>query len=150
MIPMCRRYGHSKESILSRNSQMFVTNCNRYPIPTGGDLLNFIALSSGHKRPPNSDSREFKMSQSELFSLYEGWAPIIQKLIGLINEPECFPIYEWLPIENWVFEGGRVVLMGDAAHVRHQEMISDYRLCFLIMARAHHNPSKTVIVSRVV
>ena len=149
MIPTCRHRGRNKESTSLRISQIFVTNSNRYPIPTGGDLLNFIALSSGHKRPTSSDSREFKMSRSELLSLYEDWAPIIQKLIGVIDERECFPIYEWLPIENWVFEGGRV-LMGDAAHVRHQEMISDYRLCFLIMAKGHHNPSKTVIVSRVV
>ena len=113
-------------------------------------MLNFIAIAFGRKPPPDSKTGVLKISQSELHAVYENWDPVVQKLIGFIEEPECFPLFDWFPIETWVFEEGRVVLMGDAAHVRHDEFSSDNRLCFLIMGKGHHNPLKTAIVLLVV
>ena len=132
-----------------------LTQCNstnnRYPIPTGGDLLNFISMAFDQKRQvPNFKASELKVSKSELLAIYEDWNPIVQRLIGLIDEPESFPLFDWLPIENWVFEDGRVVLIGDAAHVRPHEVVPDNRQCFLIMDKGHRNPLKTPIVSLVV
>jgi 2-polyprenyl-6-methoxyphenol hydroxylase-like FAD-dependent oxidoreductase len=77
-------------------------------------LLNFIAIAS---YPKHQAPKDLKVSKSDLLAIYKDWDPTIQKLIDLIEEPECFPLFDWLPIKTWVFEGGRVVLMGDAAHV---------------------------------
>jgi len=33
------------------------------------------------------------------------------------DEPGCWALYDRLPYKQWVFEDGKVVLMGDAAHV---------------------------------
>ena len=45
---------------------------------------------------------------------------MVQKLIELMeDEPGCWALYDRLPYKSWVFENGKVVLMGDAAHVSH-------------------------------
>lgn len=88
----------------------------RYPIPTGGDLLNLIAISFDRKSS-QSKPTQINTSKSELMSLYQDWDPVVQKLIGLIDKPDCFPLFDWSPIKTWVFEDGRVVVLGDAAHV---------------------------------
>ena len=70
---------------------VYLTN-DRYPIPTGGDLLNFIAMAFDHSRQvPNSKSCELKVSKSEMLAIYADWHPIVQRLIGLIDEPESLP-----------------------------------------------------------
>jgi salicylate hydroxylase len=94
-----------------------LTNC-RYPISTNGSILNIVAFCSGHKFPPKKESWVSKAPKSEVFEVYKGWDPIVQKIIGLMDdEPGCWALYDRLPYKQWVFEDGKVVLMGDAAHV---------------------------------
>ena len=80
--------------------------------------MNIVAFASGHKNPPKKESWVSKAPRSEVFEVYKNWEPTVQKLIALMeNEPGCWALYDRLPYKNWVFEDGKVVLMGDAAHV---------------------------------
>jgi len=33
------------------------------------------------------------------------------------DEPGCWALYDRAPLKEWVFDDGKVVLMGDSAHV---------------------------------
>lgn len=124
---------------------------DRYPIPTGGDLLNLITISFDHKSA-KSKPPQINITKSELMALYRDWDPVVKDMVGLIDKPDSFPIFDWSPIKTWTFEDGRVVLLGDAAHVSLLcvKIILIKRLCCLITVREHPNPLKTVMLWLVV
>ena len=78
--------------------------------------------------------------------MYKGWHPVVQKLIDLMeDEPGCWALYDRLPLKQWVFEEGKVVLMGDSAHVIQSSTYADSRLCYLTTVKEAHNQSKMPI-----
>lgn len=64
------------------------------------------------------ESWSFRGDHDEMLKVVEGWDQIIQMVLGLIP-PESLIDWKLLwrdPLRNWVSKGGRVLLVGDAAH----------------------------------
>jgi hypothetical protein len=66
------------------------------------------------------------------------------------DEPGCWALYDRLPYKNWVFEDGKVVLMGDAAHVFPPlQIYLTISPCYPITVKEDLNPLKTPMHSPV-
>ena len=52
----------------------------------------------------------------ELRESFDGYDPIVKKIIGLIPESKRWPLLMTGPLESWSNGAKNVVLMGDAAH----------------------------------
>lgn len=115
-------------------------------------MVNVVAFESGYNQPHSKEAWVTKVSRSQVFEVYKDWHPVIQTYIGLMDEePSRWALYDRLPCSSWVFEKGKVVLMGDAAHVRYYKMtLINPRLCFHMKVKADRNQWKTVTVSPVV
>lgn len=62
----------------------------------------------GYKAPANS---------AEVRKAYQGWCPIIEKLLSFLPEDiEKWRLTDLPAITNWVHRDGKMLLMGDAAH----------------------------------
>ena len=96
---------------------------------TDGRLLNTV----GFAPEPSAEKRESwvqKAPKSEVLEVYKGWDPTVQKLIGLMpDEIGSWALYDRLPYNSWVFEEGKVVLVGDAAHVLTTLSVSNFSRC---------------------
>ena len=84
---------------------------------TDGRFLNTV----GFAPEPSAEKRESwvqRAPKSEVLEVYKEWDPTVQKLIDLMpDEIGSWALYDRLPFNSWVFEQGKVVLVGDAAHV---------------------------------
>lgn len=47
---------------------------------------------------------------------FRTWDPRFQRLISLANQVQCWNLFEYGILSNWVHPGGRFILLGDAAH----------------------------------
>jgi salicylate hydroxylase len=69
-----------------------------------------------HRRDENSaDGVSKPQNISMLREYFKGHAPSIQKLLSYVKEAHVWRMAETMP-ESWVSKGGKVVLVGDAAH----------------------------------
>jgi hypothetical protein len=102
-------------------------------VSTDGRLLNTV----GFAPEPSAEKRESwvqKAPKSEVLEVYKGWDPTVQKLIDLMpDEIGSWALYDRLPYNSWVFEEGKVVLVGDAAHVLTPLSVSNFSRCCRIM-----------------
>ncbi|CAK7227821.1 hypothetical protein SEUCBS140593_006705 [Sporothrix eucalyptigena] len=55
-------------------------------------------------------------SLQRLRNLYNGWHPTVQTLLEKTPYTRLYPNMAGEPLDTWVYGGGRVVLIGDAAH----------------------------------
>ncbi|GKT50084.1 FAD-dependent monooxygenase OpS4 [Colletotrichum spaethianum] len=52
----------------------------------------------------------------EMRAEFQGWDSQLTKIIELIDNTVKWPLMAGVPLENWVAESGRLVILGDAAH----------------------------------
>jgi hypothetical protein len=114
----------------------------RYPVSTDGRLLNTVAFAqeaSAEKR----ESWVQKAPKAEVRQVYKGWDPTVQKLIDLMpDEIGSWALYDRLPYSSWVFEEGKVVLIGDAAHVLPTSPRANVSQCCPITGKGHRRQLK--------
>lgn len=89
-----------------------------FPI-AGTETLNIVAFVA-EKEENLGDLRESWTAlgnRAELFEAFQGFEERVQKLIALMPEqPSKWLINDRQPLDQWVYQGGKVVLLGDAAH----------------------------------
>ena len=82
-----------------------------YPIRSGA-ALNFVGIVE--RDDWRSESWLDKGTTEECANDFRGWHPLIQTMIGAIDQPYKWALLVREPLERWV--DGRVALLGDAAH----------------------------------
>ena len=82
-----------------------------YPI-RGGGVLNFVGIVE--RDDWRSESWLDKGTTEECAHDFRGWHPLVQTMIGAIDQPYKWALLVREPLERWV--DGRVALLGDAAH----------------------------------
>ncbi len=82
-----------------------------YPVRSGA-VLNFVGIAE--RDDWRSDSWLDKGTTGECANDFRGWHPLIQTMIGAIEQPFKWALLVREPIDRWV--DGRVALLGDAAH----------------------------------
>ena len=84
-----------------------------YPISKDGHIFNVIGFAPGEAK----ESWVSTTKREEVQRQYAGWDPVVQKIIECMDdEPGCWAVFERRPYDRWVFDEGKVVLLGDAAH----------------------------------
>lgn len=82
----------------------------QYPVRRG-KLYNQVAVFESDHYTPDSDDWG---TEAELEERFAGTCPTVRDALPLIARDRRWPLYDRLPIDNWVH--GRIALLGDAAH----------------------------------
>jgi salicylate hydroxylase len=88
-----------------------------FPVRSGR-LVNYVAFLPSVESAAESWSAEG--DPRLLQEAFEGWDPIVVKLLSLIGRTHWWGIYDREPLSRWV--RGRVTLLGDAAHAMQPHM----------------------------
>jgi salicylate hydroxylase len=100
--------------------------------------LNIVAFVA-EKEENLGDLRESWTAvgkKQDVFEAFQGFEERVQKLIQLMpDEPSKWLINDRKPLDQWTYLGGKVVLLGDAAHAMtpHQGQFSRTPLCCLLL-----------------
>lgn len=86
-----------------------------YPIRKG-ELLNLVIVVS--EGPSGSEQECYKEEGSveNLQAHFRGWSSEARGLVRLVTECRRWPLRSREPLPTWLGLGGRLCLMGDAAH----------------------------------
>lgn len=83
----------------------------------GGRPINDAAEVEGNKYKNIRESWSSLCDRAEVVADFAGFDAPVQRVIGLMDErPGRWKINDHEPLGRWHFAGGRVVLVGDAAH----------------------------------
>ena len=75
-------------------------------------LVNFVAVIE-----QDSWMRESWVDRADLsdaLAAYEGWHPQVRAILGTVDEPFVWGLFDREPLERW--SDGRIALLGDACH----------------------------------
>jgi salicylate hydroxylase len=78
----------------------------------GGRLINFVGFV-----PSDNEMRESWSAPGDPVALareFEGWDPVVQKIISHVDTTFRWGLYDREPLSQW--SNGRLTLLGDAAH----------------------------------
>ena len=79
-------------------------------------MLNVVAFVHSAGEKPK-ESWTATGPRSEVEKAFADFEPTVRRTISLMNEnPSKWVLNDREPLDQWVFQGGKVVLMGDAAH----------------------------------
>lgn len=78
----------------------------------GGTLANFVGIVE--RETWTSESWTEQGTREELLDVFGTWHPILTNLIGKVETPYRWALFDRQPLKQWV--DGRVVLLGDACH----------------------------------
>ncbi|KAF2169684.1 hypothetical protein M409DRAFT_20099 [Zasmidium cellare ATCC 36951] len=102
---------------LARNAQQYLghgAHVLTYPISNGA-ILNVVAF--GTKADGRWEGEWVKpMDREGMMREFEGWIEPVQKILGLMERSEVWALFDHPNAESYVSEGGRICLLGDAAH----------------------------------
>lgn len=82
-----------------------------YPL-RGGDIYNFVGVVEGRDWPIESWNE--RGTHDECLADFEGWHPIVRRMIRNLNVPFKWALPGREPLTSWAF--GRLCLVGDACH----------------------------------
>jgi salicylate hydroxylase len=83
-----------------------------YPI-RNGEMYNFVLT---HPGKVGIGKWNEPADVEELRNQYSDWAPVVQQLLSHVTSCVKWKLASLPPLEKWVNESGRVVILGDAAH----------------------------------
>ena len=75
-------------------------------------LVNFVAIVEQERWARESWTEQ--ASVDELLAAFAGWHPQVRTLLGAVESPFVWGLFEHSPMERW--SAGRVTLLGDACH----------------------------------
>jgi salicylate hydroxylase len=75
-------------------------------------LVNFVAIVEQELWTRESWTEEACVD--EVLSAFEGWHPHVRAILGTVEKPFIWGLFEHPPLERW--SAGRVTLLGDACH----------------------------------
>jgi salicylate hydroxylase len=75
-------------------------------------LVNFVAIVEQERWARESWTEQACVE--ELLSAFEGWHPQVRTILGAVESPFVWGLFEHSPMEHW--SAGRVTLLGDACH----------------------------------
>ncbi|KAF2084433.1 FAD/NAD(P)-binding domain-containing protein [Saccharata proteae CBS 121410] len=87
-------------------------HCMTYTIASGA-TFNMV-LSHPSTTAPSTWVQSTALADAR--AQFAGWDPVLVKIIGMINSTMKWPLMSGSPLETWVSEGGRMCVLGDAAH----------------------------------
>ncbi|HEY0806181.1 MAG TPA: FAD-dependent monooxygenase [Pseudonocardiaceae bacterium] len=80
---------------------------------SGGQLVNFLAVSEGPAVWPSRDNT-LAARDGELAAHFAGWHPAVREMIDAVPQSVRWALVHQPPLRHW--SRGRAVLIGDAAH----------------------------------
>ncbi|KAL3479834.1 hypothetical protein BJX99DRAFT_255270 [Aspergillus californicus] len=79
----------------------------------GGEQYNLVLT---HPTSPEIRNRPATEILDEMRSSYQGWDPVLRRLLDLVTHALDWPIHAIDIPETWASHSGKLVLLGDAAH----------------------------------
>ncbi|KAF1922892.1 FAD/NAD(P)-binding domain-containing protein [Didymella exigua CBS 183.55] len=80
---------------------------------SGGEKFNMV-LSHPETTEPHTWNKDTTLQ--DMRSHFEGWDPALLKLMSLIDFTLKWPLLSASPLNRWVHEDAKMLIMGDAAH----------------------------------
>jgi salicylate hydroxylase len=78
----------------------------------GRQLVNFVAIVEQELWTRESWTEQGCVE--EVLSAFEGWHPHVRTILGVLERPFIWGLFEHPPLERW--SAGRITLLGDACH----------------------------------
>ncbi|KAK5189031.1 hypothetical protein LTR92_010990 [Exophiala xenobiotica] len=78
-----------------------------------GELFNMVLTHPETDEPGTWDQSN---ALAEMKAFYDGWDPVLTKLLNLVTSTQKWPIQQIDIPEDWISPSGKVALLGDAAH----------------------------------
>lgn len=104
----------------ARNSQMYLGydgHVLTFPIEKG-ETMNVVAFYTQHDGIWPEKEWVVPMDRKKMESDFQDWGPDVQNILKLMQKPDLWGLFNHLPAPCYVGLGGRVAVMGDAAHAR--------------------------------
>ncbi|KAK1985289.1 FAD binding domain-containing protein [Colletotrichum cereale] len=81
-----------------------------------GQSFNMVLSHKDHRDPSTWQAKPQAEILREMRAEFQGWDSQLTKIIELIDTTSKWPLMAGVPLENWVADSGRLVILGDAAH----------------------------------
>ncbi|KAK2605704.1 hypothetical protein N8I77_008526 [Diaporthe amygdali] len=79
-----------------------------------GKLMNVVAFASAKEW--HDDRWVVEANHEQMKADFEGWSPTATKIISLMRKNDIWALFNHPPAPTYVSDGGRVCIIGDAAH----------------------------------
>lgn len=101
---------------LAQNSQQYLGKHGHiltFPVEKGS-TMNVVAFRC-------AKTWEYKewvlpVAKEKMFADFEGWGDVPMKILGMMEKPDIWGLFDHPPVDSYVGCGGRLCLLGDAAH----------------------------------
>ena len=104
----------------ARNSQMYLGydgHVLTFPIENG-KTMNVVAFRTEKSGIWEHKEWVLPMDRSKMESDYVGWGKDVERILGLMQKPDLWALFNHPPAPSYVGLKGRAAVMGDAAHAR--------------------------------
>ncbi|OLN94175.1 3-hydroxybenzoate 6-hydroxylase 5 [Colletotrichum chlorophyti] len=81
-----------------------------------GESFNMVLSHRDHRDPSTWQQKTQSVILDDMRAEFRGWDRRLTSIIGLIETTIKWPLMAAVPLENWVTDSGRLVILGDAAH----------------------------------
>ncbi|WQF86747.1 Putative FAD-binding domain, FAD/NAD(P)-binding domain superfamily [Colletotrichum destructivum] len=81
-----------------------------------GQSFNMVLSHRDHRDPSTWQQKTQDEILAEMRAEFQDWDPQLTKIIDLIDTTVKWPLMAGVPLENWVADSERLVILGDAAH----------------------------------